>query len=194
MKSDWSYKVKVRAIIEIAGKPKEHIENAMKLLIDNLKTMEDLKVEESEIFDAKKIVEEGSMYTIFAEIVLDAKDLIALTRFCFDYTPSSIEILEPDQLRVDASIANNFLNDLLGRLHETDMVLKNVRAEHRTLNVNATALLRNFIMMCLRDKEKTLKEMSDYAGISEEQIKPFVKAMVDGNIIEEIGNKYHLVR
>jgi len=186
--------VKVRAIIEIAGKPKEHIENAMKLLIDELKTMEDLKVEESEIFDAKKLVEEGSMYTIFAEIVLDAKDLIALTRFCFDYTPSSIEILEPEQLRVDAAIANNFLNDLLGRLHETDMVLKNVRAEHRTLNVNATALLRNFIMMCLRDKEKTLKEMSDYAGISEEQIKPFVKAMIEGNIIEEISDKYHLVR
>ncbi len=194
MKSDWSNKVKVRAIIELAGRPKEHVENSMKLLIDKLKTQEDLKVEEAEIFDAKKLVEEGSMYTIFAEIVLDAQDLIALSRFCFDYTPSSIEILEPEQLKVDAAIANNFLNDLLGRLHETDMVLKNVRAEHKALNVNATALLRNFIMMCLRDGEKPLKEIAELVGISEEQIKPFISAMIESNIISEIGDKYYLVR
>ena len=194
MKFDWSNKVKIRAIIEIAGRPKEHIENSIRLLLDKLKSEADIKIEENEIFDAKKLVEEGSMYTIFAELVMELKDMIVLSKFCFDYTPSSIEILEPDPLKIDAATATNFLNDLLGRLHETDMVLKNVRAEHQVLNVNATALLRNFIMISLRDKEKTLQEISDYVGISKEQLGSFIKAMIESNIIEEIGNKYHLVR
>lgn len=194
MKSDWSNKITVRATIEIAGNPKEHIENAMKILINSIKELEDVKLEASEIFDAKKLSEEGSLFTIFAEVELNVKDFVALCKFCFDYTPSAIEVLEPASLAFDAASANNFLNDLLSRLHETDMVLKNLRAEHRVLNTNATALLRNFIMMLLRPKEKTLKELSDHIGIPPEQLKPFVQAMLENNIISEANNRYNLVK
>ncbi len=194
MKYDSSRKIKIRAIIEIAGKPKEYIENAIKLLVDKLKTEKDIIVLENEIFDAKKLVDEGSIYTIFAELVIDLKDVLSLSKFCFDYTPSSVEILEPEQLKLDAPSATSFINDLLSRLHETDMVLKNIRAEHQVLNINATTLLKNFIMISLRDKERTLQEISDYIGISQDQLKPFINSMLDSNIISEVNDKYRLIR
>ncbi len=194
MKSDWSRRLTLRAVIELAGRPKEHIEQAMKLLVEDMRQQEDLKIEESEIFDAKKVVEEGEMYTIFAELVVEAKDMIALNKFCFDYTPSSIEIHEPAHIDLDAASATGFLNDLLARLHETDMALKSVRAKHQVLNVNATALLRNFVMMGLREKDKTLEELSDYIGIKPEELKPFLAAMLESKIIAENSNSYHLIK
>ncbi|MBI2545635.1 hypothetical protein HYV81_00460 [Candidatus Woesearchaeota archaeon] len=194
MKSDWSGKLTVRATIEVAGTPKEHIENAMKILIDSVKQLEDIKLTASEVFDAKKLTEEGSLYTIFAELEITARDFVALCKFCFDYTPSAIEVLEPASVELDAASANNFLNDLLSRLHETDMVLKNLRAEHRVLDTNATGLLRNFIMHLLRQKERTLQELSDAIGIPAEQLKPFVQALLESNIVSEVQNTYHLVK
>lgn len=194
MKSDWSNKLVIRATVEIAGTPKEHIENAMKILIDSIKDVEDIKLVAHEVFDAKKINEEGSLYTIFAELELGARDFIALCKFCFDYTPSAVEVLAPASVALDAASANNFINDLLSRLHETDMVLKNLRAEHRILNTNATGLLRNFIINLLRQREKTLQELADEVGIPAEQLRPFVKEMIEGNIISEVQGTYQLVR
>ena len=39
-----------RVIVEIAGKPKEHIESTMKLVLQKIKESKDIKIEKEETF------------------------------------------------------------------------------------------------------------------------------------------------
>jgi len=43
--------------------------------------------------------------------------------------PSSIEILEPQELKINTTNAAELFNDLLARLHQNDLLLRNVIAE-----------------------------------------------------------------
>jgi hypothetical protein len=76
------------------------------------------------------------------------------------------------------------------KLHQVDMVIKNLKAEKLTLERNGTMLLKNGIVLSVKEKEKTLKEISSLIGIKEEQLKPFVEYMVKEGKIIESNNKY----
>src|SRR3989344_5644801 len=99
-------KIFARVVIELAGFPKEHIEEVMKKIINKIK----------EGFEVSKL-----------EIKFE--DINTITVFCFEYMPSSIEIIEPEELRFKSTEVAGFLNDVLARLHEYDMVVKNLQAE-----------------------------------------------------------------
>src|SRR3989344_4354608 len=113
----------VRVIIEVAGYPKEHVEQVIKALVDRVKEKE--KIIRSDIFEAKQIKE---FWSTFTEMEISFEGMDPLSRFCFEYMPSSLEILEPERLRLDSKDFENAYNDLLGKLHHYDMNLKNTNA------------------------------------------------------------------
>ncbi len=118
-----------RVVIEVAGFPKDHIEQVMHKVIDKIK--ENFKVIKAEIFESVELKDKmAGFWSIFSEIELNFEDINAITIFCFEYMPSSIEILEPEELKFEARNFAGFLNDLLSRLHEYDMVVKNLQAEN----------------------------------------------------------------
>ena len=116
----------IRAIIEILGSPKEQVEKAIGIVVDKLKKDKELRVDRVEVVEAKKVKE---LWSSFCELEINLK-LSKLLNFCFDYMPSSIEILEPDKLDLESMELGGFLNDLLARLHSYDMVVKNLKAEN----------------------------------------------------------------
>ena len=176
-----------RVIIEVAGKPKEYIEKTIKLVIDKIKEEKGVKVEKQELFDAK---EKDGIWSTYTELEVLTKDISTLIGLCFDYMPSSVEIIEPSNLKFDTNSIGNVLNDLVMKLHQVDMVIKNLKAEKLTLERNGTMLLKNGIVLSVKEKEKTLKEISSLIGIKEEQLKPFVEYMVKEGKIIESNNKY----
>jgi len=176
-----------RVIIEVAGKPKEYIEKTIRLVIDKIKEEKDVKVEKQEIFDAK---EKEGIWSTYTELELLTKDISTLIGLCFDYMPSSVEIIKPSNLNFDTNSLGNLLNDLLTRLHQVDMVIKNLKAENVVLEKNGTMLLKNGIMLSVKEKEKTLKEISSLIGIKEEQLKPFIDNLVKEGKIMENNGKY----
>ena len=58
--------------------------------------------------------------------------------FCFDFMPSSLEIVKPETLKFDATKMNNLLNDLAARLHYYDMIVKQLRVRNMILEKNAS--------------------------------------------------------
>ena len=125
-------KIFARVVIEVAGFPKEHIEEVMKKVIDKVK--ENFEISKSEIFESVELKDKmAGFWSVFSEIELKFDDINAITVFCFEYMPSSIEILEPEELKFDAMNFGGFLNDLLARLHEYDMVVKNLQAENMVM-------------------------------------------------------------
>lgn len=119
------------------GAPKEHVDETMKLVMDKMSKDDKFKIITNKLFPAEEISDKKltgnrdvKFYSTFAEAELEFKQIEDLVGFCFDYMPSSIEILHPDGLNLSLSNMNNMLNDLIARLHQYDMVLKNIHAQN----------------------------------------------------------------
>ena len=121
--------ITARAIVEVIGSPEQHVTTVLRSLIDKMKTRKELKIVKEETFAAQKM-EKQPLWSTFMEAEISFNDLQALLNFCFDFMPSSIEILSPDALSSKQQEINNFINDLIARLHQYDMILKNVHAEN----------------------------------------------------------------
>ena len=122
-------KIISRVIIEIIGAPKEHVDNTLKNVEEQVKQEYDIKVLKNKIFEAKQM-EDKPFFSGFIEDEIEFKDFDRLTGFIFDFMPSSIEILEPPVFEIHVHDLNTMLNDLIAKLHQYDMVVKNLRAEN----------------------------------------------------------------
>ena len=118
----------VRIIIEVLGSPKEHVEETMNKIAEMVK--KNHIVIDSVIHEAKQM---DKFWSTFAEMELKIKKVDDLVGFCFDFMPSSIEILEPSRIDTNNFEMNNLFNDLLARLHQYDMVVKNLSAQNKLL-------------------------------------------------------------
>ncbi len=121
-------KIKTKVITEVIGSPKEHIEKALGMILNRIKDENYLEVIKAVSFDAKQI--KNKFWSTFAEMEIHFGDINKVIDFCFNYMPSSIEILEPTSLTMSAKETNDMLNDVLAGLHKYDMVLKNVHAQN----------------------------------------------------------------
>lgn len=117
----------IKAIIEILGKPKEHVEQTIKKVIEELEKREEIKVVSYEIAETKEL---ENFFSTYAEAELKLRDMNGLIDFCFDFLPSNIEILEPENISLDSHIFAEYMNDLLAKLHQQSMVIRNLHAEN----------------------------------------------------------------
>lgn len=122
-------KIHARAIIEILGSPKEHVDSTMQMINDQVKHYKDFKILKEKTFAAEKMGDKP-LFNTFTEFELETNDVQTLIGFCFDFMPSSLEIIKPEDLLFKHHDVSDFLNDLLARLHQYDMVLKSIHAEN----------------------------------------------------------------
>ena len=120
--------IKAKIISEVLGSPQEHVDKTLNLLLEKIKEVKDLRAANWKVFEAQKI-EDKPLFTGFLEYEISVETIEHLVGFCFDFMPSSIEIIEPDEFQIPATDTGNILNDLLARLHQNDMFLRNVVAE-----------------------------------------------------------------
>ena len=125
-------KVIARIIIEVLGSPKEHVESTLKQVIDKLKEEPNIRLIRQTTYEAEQ-QDKTKLWSAFSEIELQADNVKKLMELCFDYMPSTIEIIEPAGMEIDTSEIADLLNDLMARLHRYDMVLKNIHAENLTM-------------------------------------------------------------
>ncbi len=181
--------VHVRAIIEMLGKPKEHVHETLKSYIDKLDEVEHYILISEEYSEPE---EKESMFSIFVEVELLIKGTEQVAWFCFDYLPSSIEIVEPTALNYKSSDFTGFMNDLLARLHQLDMTFKNSGAQINKLNSNSEALMRNFLGYIIKDESKSVEEISTIMGIPEEGMKLVLNRLLGEKYVKKDGEKYLL--
>lgn len=185
------FPIKCRAIVEMLGAPKEYIEKTLKDYIAVMKKTKELKVKS---VDTSPTEQKDKLFSLFAEIEMEVKDVDTLVGFCFDYMPSSIEVFNPSHIVFKAHELSNFFNDLQSRLHKLDLAVKELRAQNSLLEKNAGLLLRNNILITLKDKSKDVKTLGKNVGIPSEQLEPFLKRMADEHWIRKVGDEYCLVK
>lgn len=175
-----------RVIFEMAGNPKEHVESTLKKYISTIK--EDPNYIFMNEYFAPAEENEGIWSTFFESNVL-VSNFEKLNILCFNLTPASIEIIEPENFALTQKEVTYWYNDVLSKLHEVSITLKNLTSENEMLKVNLNRAIKNSIVLSLTEP-KTPEEISSKTGIDKEHIQPFIDALVKEKSIILEGNKY----
>ena len=181
-----------RIILEIVGKPKEHVENTLKEYIEKIKK-EEKEIKLITEYIEESVKQEGSdLFTSFAEIEALFKDIKTLSSFCFYYMPSSVEVLEPHELRMIDSDISALFSDLQARLHSLDMVIKQVKFENSFLSRNFTNLVKNIILIVLVSKSRDAEEISKMTGVHKEELSNVLDGLIKEDKIKKEGDIFSL--
>lgn len=120
-------------VIEVLGRPAEHVASALEQLIESLGREENVQISSRKIYPPKQTEKTQNMFLAFAEVELKANALARIAELCFVYMPSSVEIIKPYDLKMTLNDANAILNLLVARLHNYDAIAKRMVIENTIL-------------------------------------------------------------
>ncbi len=183
--------IHIRALIEVLGKPKEHIEASLKKYIEKLKEDSAYKVLHVEFAAPSERKEEG-LWAAFAEVELKTEQLSHIINFSLDYMPSLIEIIEPRELLLKDTELSTFLNDLQAKLHAVDMVAKQLKMENSFLVQNLGKLLKNYVVVLLGKQDLTSEQLSRLTGVEQDKLEDFLDQLIDEGRIDLKAGVYSL--
>lgn len=135
-------KLKILLIYEILGRPPEHIKESLEALIKSIGSNPGIKVIEEKIHEPHLIDEEkmeqldqkvDELYSTFAEVELEVDDLSIVFALVLNTLPSSIEIIEPTELKLKNFDLSTVLSQLAVKLHQYDEVTKGLVLERNQL-------------------------------------------------------------
>lgn len=214
--------IRCRTIIEVLGKPKEHVENSIKEYVEHIKKDSELVVLNEDFSETKEVtsikhpnkVEQNKvnsrmasdvpiterdlekdkkvLWSQFVELELVVKGTDKLIGFCFQYMPSSIDIIKPESLTMSGTELSSFLNDLQARLHDVDMVVKKLKGENDFLKMNMNAIIHNAIMICLKVSKLDIKQLSQVTGVDAKELEIFLEKLLKENKIRKEEELYTL--
>lgn len=182
--------IRCRAILEVLGKPKEHVEETINLLVEKVKENPSNSVLNEKFAEIKP--EGKTMFSTFVELEIIFKGIIPLTGFCFDFMPSSIEIEKPEKLVLKNRDISNIFNDLQSKLHNVDMVAKTLKAERDFLKRNLNTIISNLITILIKINKNTPEDLSKLTGINKEELEKHLEKLIQEGKIKKEEDIYHL--
>lgn len=180
--------IRANVLFEVIGSPKEHVENALKNYLENIKLTANVIVLKEDLEPAEDLG--NGLFSTFAEVDLMVKGLEKLTWLCFNYSPASIEIIDPPEFKFKEKELSNWLNDLLAKLHEIGALSKQVSAENKMIVQSMNRLIKNAILVAVDDGRHTPKEIEERTGIDYKQLKPFFEALIKEGKIHLMRDQY----
>ncbi len=172
-------KILSKVILEVAGKPKEHVENSLKDLVDIATKSKVFGVISYQVYEAKEI---ESIWSTFAELEL-LSTMQELVGFCFDFMPSSIEIIEPEEINIQSRELTGIYNDLLGKLHTVQTQTTKLQFQTNNAGKNMGKLVKKTLMLILSGRKLKKEELASTIGINAKKLEPILDVMVkEGNI------------
>ncbi len=181
--------IHVNAMVEIAGAPKQFVNDTMKKLLEH--------IEKNEVFTLiskhrARAKEHEGIFSTFSELELEFKNFNQLIGFCFEYLPSNIEIEEPAKLELRREDMSDLMNELMLRLHKSDMTVKNVNAQIKLIEKSNHHLTKSIISLGLKQGPKSLEELSELLGISKAKLTPIMDFLVNNKTVKLNKEKYSL--
>jgi hypothetical protein len=126
-------KVKAILILDIVGRPPEHLVDTLKKLAEEMGKEKGVTVISKQIKEPALIKDQKDFYTTFAEIEIEVEEILGLALLMFKYMPAHIEILSPEILALSNNSFNDILNELVRRLHGYDEIARIIQIEHHKL-------------------------------------------------------------
>ena len=176
----------ITCLFEIIGNPKEHVKKSMDLVVKNISDNPDIEVVDSDLGEPEEV--QGDLHGCFWDADLLVKKLDTLSWLCFNFMPASIEVKEPSKLSMTDKNFSDFMNDLLASMHESNQKFIETTNMNKHLQRNINAILRNAILVALREDTLSSDEIGKLIGISGDQIIPVLDALIKENRIDKVSD------
>ncbi len=133
------------------------------------------------------------MFSAVAETELLVKNLEKITWLAMNFSPASIEIIEPIKFTISQKDITNWINDLLSKLHEIGMIRKSDQGQMEGLIRNFNAMTRNAIILSLSEP-RTVEQIGKKIGMNSEHAEKFLEALIKEKKIRKEKTKYYLIQ
>ncbi len=117
-------KIQAQLILEILGRPAEHVLNALDILVKNLSSEKGIRIIEQTLHEPRLIKDTKDMYTSFAEVVIESDSLSLFLSVLFAYMPAHVEIISPEKIILTNTEISQLSTRLMQRLHDYDSITK----------------------------------------------------------------------
>lgn len=126
---------KIRAVIliEVLGKPPEHLKETLEKISETIGKEKGVEVKNSKINEAAELEKKPGFYTNFSEIEIETEGLMQLIMVLFKYMPAHIEIISPENLKISNNSLAELFNELTRRLHGYDEIARIMQVEKKIL-------------------------------------------------------------
>lgn len=141
MNLDKTNNISVRMIIEIAGKPPEHLTETLGKMIEKIGEEKGVDVDEKIIHEPVVMKDQKDFYTSFAEVEIKIEDISILSALVLKYMPAHVEIIEPELIAFTNNGWNDIFNEFLRRLHHYDEVARTIQTEKMILENKLKSLM-----------------------------------------------------
>jgi len=130
-----SNEVKVTAvlILDIIGRPPEHLVESLEKLIEDMGKEQGVTLKSKKIREPTPMKDQKDFYTTFAEIEVEVDEILYLAILMFKYMPAHIEIIQPEIIALSNNGFNDILNELTRRLHGYDEIARIMQIEKQIL-------------------------------------------------------------
>jgi hypothetical protein len=134
--------IRLLLIYEILGRPPEHIKEAFEKLMDQIGKNPGIKILERKVHEPHLVENEklkelnqkaDNLFSTFAEVEIEVDNLDLVFQLAINTLPSSVEILEPSELKLKNFDLNSVLGGLTAKLHQYDEVAKAIISERNQL-------------------------------------------------------------
>ncbi len=146
--------IKAIFILEIIGRPKEHLVQTLDKLIESIDKEKGVKVIGEKINEPVELKNNKDFYTTFAEVEVEVEEILQIAILMFKYMPANIEIIEPELIALSNNGWNDILNELARRLHAYDEMA-------RVLQIQTAKLQRDLKEHGFEVKEGKLVKKED---------------------------------
>ena len=150
LKEEQGEGIKAILILEIIGKPKEHLVETLESLIKKMDSEPGVKVIEKKIQEPVIMKANKDFFTTFAEVEVEVSGIMDLVILMFQYMPAHIEIIYPELIALTNQGWSDILSELTRRLHGYDEIARVLGVEKDILERK----LRDILEKSGEDKDK----------------------------------------
>lgn len=126
-------KITAMLMIEVLGRPKEHLIETLNDLIKKIGEEKGVEVTDSKIKEPTLAKDQKDLFTTFAEIEVQVDQPAILTILMFKYMPAHIDIIEPEHITLTNNSFADILSELTRRLHGYDEIVRVLQTEKKIL-------------------------------------------------------------
>ena len=126
-------KIKAIMILEILGRPPEHLKSSLEDHINKMNSEKGVEVTNKKIHEPTQAKENEKFYTTFAEVEVEVNSISLLTSLMFKYMPANVEVVEPETIALTNNGWGEILSEITRKLHGYDEVARMLQNEKNIL-------------------------------------------------------------
>lgn len=126
-------KLKAELILEVLGRPKEHLVETLENLTKQMNEEKGVRVENKTIHEPHQVKDRDDFFSSYAEIEIEVEGTIPLILVMFKYMPSNIEITYPEKISITNQDFSETLSEISRRLHRYEELVRVIEAEKKIL-------------------------------------------------------------